>query len=108
MKNEKGITLLALIIIVVVLVIIAAISVMVFRKGSDEGTTEEEIADINEQLVSSDYDYLPDESETADPEIDVDKELEDSDDTELTEDEKAGSNANVIDPDANILDENIN
>ncbi|MCR5186581.1 MAG: hypothetical protein K6D97_05650 [Clostridia bacterium] len=104
MKNEKGITLLALIIIVVVLVIIAAISVMVFRNGKEDvGTSEEEFARVSEELQGSEDQYLPDESSTADPEIDIDKELEDYNDTEINEDDKA----NRIDPDANIIDENV-
>ena len=49
--------------------------------------------------------YLPDESNTADPEIDIDEELKDYNDTEINEDDKA--NANRIDPDANIIDEDI-
>ena len=106
MKNEKGITLLALIIIVVVLVIIAGISIMVFRNGSDEGTTEEEIASVNEQLVNAENDFLPDESATADPEIDIDKELENQDDSE-TEESVDGKKTNTVDPDDDVLDENI-
>lgn len=107
MKNEKGITLLALIIIVVVIVIIGAISVMVFRNGKnvDEGTPAEEFARVSEELQGSENQYLPDESATADPEIDIDKELEDFNDTEINEDDKA--NANRIDPDEGIIDEDV-
>ncbi len=105
MKNEKGITLLALIIIVVVLVIIAGITVMVFRNGKDEGTSAEEFARVSEEMQGSENLYLPDESNTADPEIDIDEELKDYNDTEINEDDKA--NANRIDPDANIIDEDV-
>ena len=115
MKNEKGITLLALIIIVVVLIIIAGISIVVYRNGKNSGTSVEDIASANEAALEDDIELEDEEEELNDPEIDVDAELADKDDSEIADEEKESesvsedgkSNKNVLDPDADIEDEEV-
>ena len=117
MRSEKGITLLALIIIVVVLVVIAGISIVVYRNGKNAGTSVEDIAASNEAMLDEvDEELVDEEDKYRDPEIDVDAELNDGDDTEITEEEELESESvseseakktNPLDPDANIGDEDV-
>lgn len=116
MKNEKGITLLALIIIVVVLIIIAGISIVVYRNGKNSGTSVEDIASTNEAALEDDGELEDEEEELKDPEIDVDAELADVDDSEIAADEERESDSvsedgnrdnSGLDPDADVGDEEV-
>ena len=114
MKNEKGVTVIAMILVGVLIVVIAGVSWIVFKNGRNSGSTIEELNTATEIETESGYNSLMDEEDSADPEIDADKELEDADDSEVTEDEElenasaTGGNTNtLVDPDAGIEDENV-